>query len=473
MTTPPGAGINGGNQTANQPTQTNQNANRTTINRNSQQKQIRRIFICRIWILSPVPQNGRLERSSQKVCAQIKPFEFYNSQANNYLPLTAKYISEDFFSLWWESDEYKESREKFSNSCENKTYPLRLEISKYLESSTSNTKPPELTEEINLLSELNIDGIITTNWDRLLEDLFGDYHVYIGQEELLFSQTQGIGEIYKIHGCTSQPESMILTSDDYDDFESKNPYLAAKLMTIFIEHPIIFIGYSLQDKNIQNILLSISKCVGQKQIENLRRNLIFLQRCNKINTTEGITESSITIDEKSIPITLITTNSFSPAYKALGSMRRQIPTRILRQCKEQLYELAKSRTPEKQILIIDPEEIDEKKDIEFVIGIGVATTHNDQYVAKTGYTSISIKEIIEDVINDDKNYDASEITKNVIPQIGKSAKYIPLFKYLDKQNIKKQKRIQAMRPKSRQMDKHIARKIQAKKLCQPVLKRQI
>lgn len=41
-------------------------------------------------------------------------------------------------------------------------------------------------QEINLLSNLNVDGLITTNWDCFLEQLFPDYKVYTGQNELLF-----------------------------------------------------------------------------------------------------------------------------------------------------------------------------------------------------------------------------------------------------------------------------------------------
>jgi hypothetical protein len=50
---------------------------------------------------------------------------------------------------------------------------------------------------------LNVDGIITTNWGLFIEQIFPDYKPYIGQKELLFSNPQQIAEIYKIHGCCS------------------------------------------------------------------------------------------------------------------------------------------------------------------------------------------------------------------------------------------------------------------------------
>jgi hypothetical protein len=35
--------------------------------------------------------------------------------------------------------------------------------------------------------------------------------------------------------------------------------LAAKILIIFLEHPVIFLGYSISDKNIENVLKAIVK----------------------------------------------------------------------------------------------------------------------------------------------------------------------------------------------------------------------
>ncbi len=206
-----------------------------------------------------------------------KDYARLKSSAGSDLPLTAKLLGEEFHDRWWTENEYEESRNLMGETMQNKTSAIRFEISKYLLNLTK-SKDYFLKEEVAILSTLNVDGIITTNWDDFLERILPEYTVYTGQNELLFSNSQGISEIYKIHGCAKKPESLVLTSDDYDNFNNLNPYLASKLMTLFVEHPIIFIGYSLDDSNIRTLLHSISKVLNQEKLNKLSRNLIFLKR---------------------------------------------------------------------------------------------------------------------------------------------------------------------------------------------------
>lgn len=205
-----------------------------------------------------------------KFCDGLRPFEYYLSKANGQVPMVATLMSADFNEYWWSSEAYEASRIKNQGKIKDQTSALRVEICEYLKSaSVGKYKNSGYSEELNLISQLNVDGIITTNWDRLLEELFPDYKVYIGQQELLFSNPQSIGEIYKIHGCSSRSKSLVLTDEDYIDFNDRNAYLAAKLITIFVEHPIIFIGYSVSDQNIASLLLSIAKCIGERAAEQL------------------------------------------------------------------------------------------------------------------------------------------------------------------------------------------------------------
>lgn len=71
------------------------------------------------------------------------------------------------------------------------------------------------------ISEKNIAGVITTNYDTFLEDNFQGFTKFVGQSQLIFSAIQGIAEIYKIHGSVEYPDSIIINERDYSDFEKE------------------------------------------------------------------------------------------------------------------------------------------------------------------------------------------------------------------------------------------------------------
>src|SRR5690606_26648612 len=135
--------------------------------------------------------------------------------------------------------------------------PLKVSVSRHLLSLTQNDSDEDLRNEIAKLKTARVNGIITTNYDLLCEQIFPQFKVYKSQSELIFSPLQEVGEIYKIHGCCTEPNSIVITEDDYHEYNRKNAYIAAKLLTVFLEHPTIFMGYSISDENIRTILSSI------------------------------------------------------------------------------------------------------------------------------------------------------------------------------------------------------------------------
>lgn len=369
-----------------------------------------------------------------RFCDDIKPFGFYASHTNSELPAAAALMAEDFNPVWWEHERYAESREKFAQTIITNSSALKHEIAAYLATKVHETIASDgLSKELDLLPSLNVDGIITTNWDLFLEELFPDYKVFIGQEELLFSNPQSVAEIYKIHGCASLPNSLVLTQNDYDDFNSKNAYLAAKLITIFIEHPVIFIGYSLADRNIQTIISSIVNCLAQEKLDQFGKNLIFLQR-QKVGEQASFLPSMMSIGETNLNITVIRTNDFSEVYSAIDATKRKIPARILRYCKEQMYDLVKSSDPSAKLAVVDIDQIEGKEDVEFVVGVGVAELQDK--ITKRGYTAVALDDVFLDVLEDDSALDANELLTAVYPTVFKRAnKYVPAYRYLQDAGI--------------------------------------
>ncbi|MFS8183513.1 SIR2 family protein [Pseudovibrio denitrificans] len=366
----------------------------------------------------------------ERFCMGDVPFAYYKSSAGGKLPDAASLISKDFHELWWRDTRFEESRANFSEKIKDRTSPLRLEISQYMQSrDIMLPASKDLAKEIELLKECNVDGVITTNWDLLLERLFPKYKVYIGQGELLFSNPLSIGEIYKIHGCCSRPESLVLTAEDYDDFNNRNTYLASKLITIFVEHPIIFIGYRIDDDNIQEILKSIAGCIGNDEIHKLRKNLIFLDR-NEPSTGPVIEKTELVFDGTHVPFQVIKTSNFAPVYEAIRACERKLPAHVLRFCKERVFDLVQSHEASEKLAIMEYDEIEGSSEVEVVFGIGVR-----KKLGEVGYGKITIDDVCEDILFDNKNYDADLLVRITLPELLKMGTYIPVFKYLRSLNV--------------------------------------
>lgn len=274
------------------------------------------------------------------------------------------------------------------------------------------------------MKNCDIDGIITTNWDTVLEQLFPEYRVFVGQKELLFSNPLNIGEIYKIHGCAKNPSSLILTDDDYNDFNNRNAYLAAKLITIFVENPVVFIGYSLSDTNIRSIIKSIASCIGGSNIQKLQNNLIFIDR-NEPPTGPTIETSYIQFDKTQIPIKVIKTKDYNPVYSSISRFQRKLPARVLRFCKERVFDLVRDTTTDKKLAVVNFDEIEDPSKVEVVFGLGLMDR-----LGKQGYIAITTEDLFEDLLMETQKYDSKKILEITYANLPTHIKFIPIYKHL-------------------------------------------
>ncbi|MEB8691193.1 SIR2 family protein [Bacillus cereus] len=383
--------------------------------------------------------DGLLEQFSELV---PRSYDYYVSTANKELPEVARLIAQDFHPIWWDDDKYLTSREKFKGKINTIESPLKIEIAQYLRDITYEYGKNENNDrEIDALKQVVIDGIITTNWDTFLEQVFvdSDIKAYIGQKELLFSQPFEVNELYKIHGCSTNHESLVLTSNDYKLFNQKNPYLAAKLLTIFIEHPVIFLGYSISDPNIQQILDSITACLDQENIDKLKDRLIFVERA--AGATDAFESSSFTTSNRvTIPITKIKTDNYELVYKALSKNKRKFSMKTMRQIKSQIYELVKTNDPSGKVAVIDGENLN-AADIEFVIGVGVTKAAEQLraardemldtgYLNSIGYQSIPQIDIYKEILADPPSYDYDALISQTLPQLLGTNHRLPVFKFI-------------------------------------------
>lgn len=309
------------------------------------------------------------------------PFEWYKNEVaaagggeEQILPAITQSIEKDYARRFLSDETFRELRGRNAEAIKTGIPPLKIGVADWLRSQEPGFANPAYPDEISALGHArkNVAGIITTNFDRFLEQLFPEHVTYIGQDELLFNQSYGIGEIYKIHGCLSAPSSLVLTQTDYSSYNSRNAYLSSKLMTIFLEHPIVFLGYSLTDSNIRLIFSDIAKCLNEPQLAKLSERLIFIQRSND-SRPEGINIVREIFGPKVIEFKRVVLSDFTKLYKAIASLKSSYPPKILRKLKQDVYELVLSTAPKERIRVIDIDDATEMETVEFVMGWASAT----------------------------------------------------------------------------------------------------
>ena len=377
---------------------------------------------------------GLLRKFARMVKNNEYAFEIYLQEANaleckeGIFPKVAELIERDFNKLWFEDDRFKDSRLRYTDEITVHTSPFKIEIAKYMKEKSNNVAK-DYQSELKVLQKIgkkSIAGVITTNYDSLLEKLFDNYVSYIGQEELIFSSIQGIAEIYKIHGCCTKPNSIVINEKDYVDFAQRNAYLAAKILTIFLEHPIIFIGYSISDKNVEDILKAIVRCLSMDNLMKLKERLIFVEWNDGDAEDEISTYSKQFEGGKSIDMTRIKLKNYETLYGALLENKSKYYAPMLRKLKEDIYDLVRTNKPSGKIRTVGLEDDDRLEDVEVVIGVGILGDFG-----KKGYAQYTAEEVYRDVVFDDMKLESEYVVKYTLPNLLKHHNgSIPIYKYV-------------------------------------------
>ena len=336
------------------------------------------------------------------------------------LPRVAELLMKDFDARWFADPSFRKLKEEYLQFVHQEQSPFKVEIAQYIDEHSVPVE--DKAEELALLkaiSSKSLAGIITTNYDCLLERETDGYKSFVGQEELVFSAIQGWAEIYKIHGSITNPGSIVITESDYQHFMEYCPYLASKLMTIFMEYPIIFIGYSLSDPNVRIILQSIVKCLTKENLERLQDRFIYVEWEANKNEVE-ISSAAITIDDKVIRMTSVKTDNFAALYQALAEKRASLPAKLIRLFKQEFYTYALTNQPTVNLRVagIDDERIGDE---ELVLAIGKAST-----LGVRGLKGLTAEEWYRHIVLHDLDFTADEILDNAYPPLISKNNSLPL-----------------------------------------------
>jgi len=117
--------------------------------------------------------------------------------------------------------------------------------------------------------------VVTTNYDKLAEDLADPKQCHSIAPGMPVPRSQAKVKVYHVHGSISSPENMVVTSDDYFEFINLESYFSRKLSTLLHENTVVILGYSLGDINLKAIINNYKKFSRDQAISS---NIFFVSK---------------------------------------------------------------------------------------------------------------------------------------------------------------------------------------------------
>lgn len=99
-----------------------------------------------------------------------------------------------------------------------------------------------------LIADIHPKHIVTTNYDKLMDMAAKDYTV-IRQDKDLF-RADASHYLIKMHGDVENVEQVVFKETDYLQYSETHRLMETFLKSLLIDHIFLFVGYSLNDYNL-------------------------------------------------------------------------------------------------------------------------------------------------------------------------------------------------------------------------------
>ena len=118
------------------------------------------------------------------------------------------------------------------------------------------------------------EAIVTTNYDSLIEQAYDNDRTrpivkIVWDQDLTCRRPPNGLLLIKMHGDLGLPDSIVLTEEDYRCYEHTRPGVALKVKQLMLEHPTMFVGFSLSDPNVAAIEGWIRDTTGRLRLPSI------------------------------------------------------------------------------------------------------------------------------------------------------------------------------------------------------------
>lgn len=294
----------------------------------------------------------------------------------------------------------------------------------------------ELVDDSMILEELEslraLEGIIpcvvTTNYDLFLEkEVFRRFEVYSRVSDYYYSDSEGIGEIYKIHGTALKPATLVVTEQDYDNFNKISKIVTSKILSVLCDYPMVIMGYSMKDANVAGIIHDLMSSLDDEKLREVENNIVYVEYDE---TEMGIIRKSriFPYGEKTIAITAISTGNFKRIFDEIADMTPSMSPLEIRKARQMVKEIVLSADGGGDVVLLGFDSLNQIPADKIVIAFADKDSMKKLSGGLNFYTS---DQMVNDILNDCERHSPTDVINyfNASPNRMTQDEYWPIFHF--------------------------------------------
>lgn len=181
------------------------------------------------------------------------------------------------------------------------------------------------------------------------------------------------------------------------------------MLTLFSESPIVFLGYSFTDENIQNIITDFLSCLSSYQLKDIHDHFVFISYKKGEMELSEIKRTITTRSGNEIPITEIQTDNYFKVYKILNQITPGISPVKIRETRRVVKSIVDSSlsSSNAEAIIVGLDDLSEINLSQKPLAIAIG--YRESILNKFGYGIFDDELIFEDILYDNKHFDADSM----------------------------------------------------------------
>ena len=294
---------------------------------------------------------------------------------------------------------------------------------------------PSIQQELDKFRRLSdiVPCIITTNYDRLIEEdiMQGRFKVYSQVSDYYLSGSQGIGEVFKIHGTCDRPSTMVLNQRDYLRLAEDSKIVTAKILSVLCDYPMLIMGYSLEDADVKGILDDLISSLDDKKLREVERNIVYISYRPGF---DGFRDSVMNVEHNGHRMSLraIETDNFGTVFDEIGRMEASTSPLMIRRLRQLVKKIVITEAPgSKQCRMLGISGITDDDVDRLVLAVGP-----EEYMRAVETIPVyTVDTMVRDIMSGCSDFVPRAVVDYFLdsgPRTFKKNQYVPIFHFIRK-----------------------------------------